>query len=436
MNRKLFFFKALIFITPITIVLGILSGIYLPSDPQGYMAAWIDKNTLMKDTPSPRILLVGGSNLSFGVDSGKLSAATGLPVVNTSLHAGYGLDVTLNNIKPYIREGDIILLVPEYEFFSLTDEHTQGGIPTLAALVDAYPPAILQFGALQLERLPDILSAVIKMRFDRYKALRTVNFDLVRYNREIRGSVYARDQFNAYGDEIGHLNITANPFPLNQLGYLGGKIGNERVVRLLNNFGNYAQNKGARIVYFFPYGRKYNCDLSLSGMQKLYPFVMDHFQFTTVSTPLNNCVNNDLFFDTNYHLTKTGRELRSIRMVEELHLVLSAGKILSPVTRDLYQPIRFDDYEADWSTCLEQASILECASANLGNNAIQFTSYGDSSLENFTTQVLYHLSNDQIAIVATHAGAETNLAPTSEYRFDLINENGQWKLEWAGTRSR
>lgn len=436
MNRKQFFIKVLIFIAPIAMMLGILSGIYLPSDPQGYMAAWIDKNTLIKETPSPRILLVGGSNLTFGIDSKTLSTVSGLPVVNTSLHAGVGLDVTLNNVKQYIREGDIILLVPEYEYFGISDGHTRGGVPTLAALLDAYPPAFFQFGPLQLDRLPDILSAVIKMRFDRYKAMRTVDFDLNRYDREIRGPVYSRDQFNQYGDEIGHLNITENPFPLNQLHYLGARIGNGRVIQLLKDFGEFANQRGARIIYLFPYGRKYNCDLSLDGLQKLYPFVVDHFQFTTVSTPLNNCVYDELFFDTNYHLTKTGRELRSVRMVEELRQVLSNENTLPPVNREFYQPLKIDDPNADWSACLEKTSILECANNNLGNNAIQFTPYGESSPENFTTQVLYHLSDDQIAIVATHTGAEPNQTPTNEYRFDFIYENGHWKLEWAGTRSR
>lgn len=436
MNRKLFFFKALVFIAPIAMALGILSAIYLPSDPQGYMAAWIDKNTLMKETPSPRILLVGGSNLTFGIDSEMLSTAIGLPVVNTSLHAGYGLDVTLNNVKRYLRKGDIILLIPEYEYFGITDGHTRGGVPTLAALLDAYPPAIFQFGPLQLDRLPDILSAVIKMRFDRYNALRMVNFDLPRYNQEIRGPVYSRDQFNAYGDEIGHLNITANPFPLNQLGYLGAKVGNDRVIQLLQDFGEYANQRGARIIYLFPYGRNYNCDLSLTGLQKLYPFVVDHFQFTTISTPLNNCVYDDLFFDTNYHLTKTGRELRSVRMVEELRLVLSSGNILPPVIRDLYQPLRIDDQTADWSACFEKASILECANTNLGDTTIQFTPLGDSSQESFDTQVLYHLSDHQIAIVASHAEAATDQAQRSEYRFDFIHVDDQWKLDWAGIRTR
>lgn len=409
--------------------------IYLPSDPQGYMAAWIDKIALLRGTPSPRILLVGGSNLTFGIDSGMLSSATGLPVVNSSLHAGYGLDVNLNLVKPYIRNGDIILLVPEYEYFNNSDEHTRGGVPTLAALLDAYPPVIFSFSDPQLDRLPEILSAVVKIRHERYLALKKVDFDQNRYNHEIRGTVYLRDQFNQYGDEIGHLNIQSNPFPLNQIMYLGSKVGNQRVIYLLENFEKYAQSKGAKIIYFFPYGRKYNCDLSQTGLEELYQFITDHFQFTTVSTPLNNCVSNDLFFDTNYHLTKTGRELRSIRMVDELDLLLSNDFLFQAPSQDIYQPLKIIEIDKNWSICLNEVSLLECANLSLDDSSIRFTPYGESSFLDFTTQILYHTSDHQITIVTSRKEISGPSSQRKEYRFDFEKNGGQWELTWAGIRN-
>ena len=436
MTRKKFFLKFLVFFSSIAVVLGLLAGMFLPSDPQNYMAAWIDKIALLKNTPAPRILLVGGSNLTFGVDSALLSSATGLPVVNTSLHAGFGLDVTLNLVKPFIRKGDIILLVPEYEYFANTDVHTRGGIPTLAALLDAYPPAIFQFGTRQLDRFPEILSAVIRIRYDRYKALRMVNFDYERYDQEVRDPVYSRNNFNEYGDEIGQLNIESNLFPLNDLGYLGGKVGNERVITLLNNFGAYAQKRGASILYFFPYGREYNCDLSRVGLQKLYPFIVNNLSFTTISTPQNNCISNELFFDTNYHLTKTGRNLRSIRMVDELNRLIANGLVLELPPQKLYSRLVITNKQDDWTACLEKPSIFECENIIFDDGLFEFPKYGESTLENFTTQILYHLSDHQITILASFNGTGDYSGQNREYRLDFSRENDKWVIDWAGTRDR
>jgi len=81
------------------------------------MAAVLQKDRLIRTTPSPKIILVGGSNLAFGIDSRLLQDSLHVNVVNMGLYAKLGLRYMLAQVKPYIRAGDIVIVVPEYDQF-------------------------------------------------------------------------------------------------------------------------------------------------------------------------------------------------------------------------------------------------------------------------------------------------------------------------------
>src|SRR6478672_545894 len=80
-----------------------------------YIAAVLEKDRLIRSTPSPKIILVGGSNLAFGIDSRMMEDSLHLNVVNMGLYAKLGLRYMLAQVKPYIRRGDVVIIVPEYD---------------------------------------------------------------------------------------------------------------------------------------------------------------------------------------------------------------------------------------------------------------------------------------------------------------------------------
>ena len=85
------------FILKLTAFAIIPLGIYLyfaffvPVPGNLYFEAYSQKDKLLKETPSPRIVFVGGSSLAFALDSKRISDSIGLPVINTALHAGMGM---------------------------------------------------------------------------------------------------------------------------------------------------------------------------------------------------------------------------------------------------------------------------------------------------------------------------------------------------------
>ena len=69
---------------------------------------------LLEETPGPRIVLIGGSSAAFSVDSELLEQEfPEYSVVNFGMYAALGTTVMLDLAESRIREGDIVILLPE-----------------------------------------------------------------------------------------------------------------------------------------------------------------------------------------------------------------------------------------------------------------------------------------------------------------------------------
>ena len=102
----------------LVVLTGIALGQYdSRAQDDNYLAAVLEKDRIIRNAESPKIILVGGSNLAFGIDSKMMQDALRMPVVNMGLYAKLGLKYMLAQVRPYIRKGDIVVVVPEYDLF-------------------------------------------------------------------------------------------------------------------------------------------------------------------------------------------------------------------------------------------------------------------------------------------------------------------------------
>jgi len=140
--------KALIFSALIGCT--IFGVIYLPPiDPDRYIMALLDKHRLLETTPQPRIIVAGDSNLAFGLDSGMIKKATGYNIINMGLHGGLGLIYSMDELKPYLKKGDIVIFIPDNpyamdllllfarEYHALHQQHTADVSAAPARTADA-----------------------------------------------------------------------------------------------------------------------------------------------------------------------------------------------------------------------------------------------------------------------------------------------------------
>ena len=84
------------FILKLILFLGITAGFLLHLSPQylgNYQASLIDKVQRLESIHEPKIVLIGDSNLAFGIDSEKIEEAFDMPVVNMGLHGGLGNEI-------------------------------------------------------------------------------------------------------------------------------------------------------------------------------------------------------------------------------------------------------------------------------------------------------------------------------------------------------
>ena len=66
----------------------------------------------LKDTN--KIVIITGSNGSFGINSRMIHKSFNMPVVNTSIHAGMGIRMQFELYKDLLRKGDVVIFCPEY----------------------------------------------------------------------------------------------------------------------------------------------------------------------------------------------------------------------------------------------------------------------------------------------------------------------------------
>ena len=109
------FIKKLVILSLLVIISISAFLIFLPSDESNIYGSLYDKHKYIEESNKKNIIILGGSNILMGIDSelmeNKLSEYN---VVNIGINAGIGLRFLINDIKSYIKEGDIVVIGAEY----------------------------------------------------------------------------------------------------------------------------------------------------------------------------------------------------------------------------------------------------------------------------------------------------------------------------------
>ena len=85
-------------------------SIVIPEYEQEYTAGLIEKVEKLENTKGPKIVLIGNSNLAFGINSEKIEEEMGMPVINMGLHGGLGNVFAEEMAKINVEAGDIYVI--------------------------------------------------------------------------------------------------------------------------------------------------------------------------------------------------------------------------------------------------------------------------------------------------------------------------------------
>ena len=84
-----------------------IKGIYNSHFQKGYVYQYRALQNAEKN--KPKIIVVGGSYMTFAVNSRKLSEYTGMPVYTLGIHSGMGMSYVFETAKEFINKNDIII---------------------------------------------------------------------------------------------------------------------------------------------------------------------------------------------------------------------------------------------------------------------------------------------------------------------------------------
>ena len=154
----------------------------------------IDKHNRLDSLPSPKIVFVGGSNLAYGLNSKRVEDSLQMSVVNMGLHAGFGLKFILNEVKPYINKGDIVVLSPEYHhFYSANMLNGEKVLVALLFEVDRKNMKYITFSQL-IHLIPLTMQYAVSKLMGKQMDMMEEGVE-TGYEKQ-----YKRNSFNVYGD--------------------------------------------------------------------------------------------------------------------------------------------------------------------------------------------------------------------------------------------
>jgi hypothetical protein len=279
-----------------------------------YIAAVLDKDSLIRRTPSPKMILVGGSNLAFGIDSHMIEDSLHVHVVNMGLYAKLGLRYMLAQSKPYIRRGDVIVIVPEYDQFY--GDFAEGDETLNTALLYAPADRIDDFA-----KSYSLVDVVLRPRAERARRA-FLHFAAASIGKEYdffppdTNPVYNRHSFNDRGDVVSHLDqksldpdsIYVHPLP-------PIKTFNPRTIAGLNSVSEVAKRVGAHSYFMFPSFMQRAWVVSDKSVDSLVAKLKPAVEMPFVGTPEDFIFADSLFYNTRYHLNKLGRADRTVKMI-------------------------------------------------------------------------------------------------------------------------
>ena len=309
----------------------LFTGICAAGLPAKYDATYMGelkyKYGRLASVRGPKIVLIGGSSAAFGADSSLIEKEfPEYEVVNFGMYAALGSRMMLDLAQHSIREGDIVIFMPEINGQTLSD--FTDGTYALQGLDGAWE--LLR--QIRPDLYPSILGAIPTF------AMKKLHYQLAKTLPE-PGPLYRRDSFNEYGDidsQIVSQNIMPEEYDPDLPVVMNDELPTEEFADYLNNYSRKLSKKGASFYYHFCPVNELSVtggiDVSSSGSeestgalsfaetcaQNFYVHLDKILDFPILGDPRDAVMEAGWFYDTNFHLNRAGRTVFTRQLVRDL----------------------------------------------------------------------------------------------------------------------
>lgn len=284
-----------------------------------FMGELKSKYERLKETSGKRIVLVGGSGVAFDCDSALMDDFfPSYEIVNFGMYAGLGTKAVMDLSENYIHEGDIVILSPEQSEQTFSD-YFNGEYMWQAA-----DGAFGMLRDLKSENFEAMLG-----NFPRF-ALEKLNY-VMKGQKPQTDSIYQKKSFNTYGDielDTCRENILPNGYDVNQKVRFTEDVVQPEFMDYMNDWAKRLEKKGAVVWYRYCPVNK----LSVEDMDDLAAydiFLRQKLDFPVIGNPENSLMEEEWFFDTNFHLNQPGKEVNTVQLIRDMKAMLGDDRAVT-----------------------------------------------------------------------------------------------------------
>ena len=283
-----------------------------PQYTYGYNASFLDKINRLENIDIPKIVLIGNSNLAFGIQSDLIENEIGMPVVNLGFNGSLGNAFHERMPLFNLTEGDILVIC--HLDYSDDDKITEA--------YSAISTVENHFHYWKIFRLKDMPRIILTLpKYARTCLKRYINKEDIEPEEK---SCYMRSAFNEYGDNIFPRNIEAGE---------GGpalrhpKV-NDICMNRINNFYKFCKQKG---IYVVIAGTPI-----LSGLEgfnldeyKQFQRKLEEYAECPIISDFTDYIFDKKYFYGDYkHMTNDGAKLRTGQLIKDLKRFIETDKVI------------------------------------------------------------------------------------------------------------
>ena len=281
---------------------------------QTYYGALANLYARLKNTTGKKIVVIGNSNVAFGVDSAlaeKLLREAGMEysVCNFGLYGALGTKMMCELAYEQIEKDDVVIFTPELVAQSLS---------TYFSVEEAW--YALDGDRSMYKGFSRESKSALAAGYIGYTAKKLALYE--KGTPAAGSGVYASSSFDERGDLKNYArpyNIMPDGVDVNNPIVFDGELFSADFVNFINGYAEKLQKKGARIYYSFsPMNAGAVAFKETEKLTGFYRLIETKLRFPLISNIEDYLLDKEWFYDSNYHLNENGMKVRTVRLVNDI----------------------------------------------------------------------------------------------------------------------
>jgi hypothetical protein len=287
------------------VLLFCISSIILKTKYSNFFIGFvIDKFSNMNTpTTEKRLIFTGGSNSIYSIDSELIEKELKIKVVNSGFVYNTGSDFQINFLEKFSREGDIVLYIPEFGYYSGKGKLGTDFLYNLLLMEPRF------FSVIGSENLTFFFRKGFKTTILPIKNFLT--------NKKIDVPVKSSD-FNAHGDLIHHLDKESMLKNVRSYPVVESLVIHKEFMDDIKRLENSLSVKRVKLYLTYPiYSKNF---ISNNVIHTADSLVNVDTRF--IGELKNNLFEDNLFYDSPYHALKVARKIYTQNLIKYLKDVI------------------------------------------------------------------------------------------------------------------